>query len=179
MAFKMTIIKKDSKKKQRQSVSFDERLIQCKEFFKKNGHCKIPTNYKEDKSLGIWVQEIRRNFKMLTNGLKPRKSLSREQMEILNGIKFYWGVPFDLNKVPESDASWEKNFAAAKQYKESHGNFDVPIEGELAALGKWIRVQRAQKKKRDGKVKCLITKDRIKMLNGIGFDWKGPHKVEK
>lgn len=160
-------------------ISFSERYEQCKEFLKKNGHCKIPTSNKENPSLGIWVQEMRRNFKLMMTGKKPRKVLDQEVIAKLNEIFFHWGFQPDPNKFPELDASWEKNFEALKEYHESNGNFDAPITGDLMALGKWVRVQRTQKYYRDTKRKCFITKDRIKMLNGVGFNWKGPRKIDE
>ena len=174
-----TKVSKDPKKKQQgRGSSFEERFNQCKEFIKVHGHCKIPTNYKEDKSLGIWVQEIRRNVKAMANGKKPRRFVSEEIVNQLNELDFHWGFTIDPNKFPESDSSWEKKLEALKEYKETHGSFNVPLEGELSALGKWTRVQRTQKYYRDTKRKCFITKDRIASLDGIAFDWKGPRKLE-
>lgn len=173
-----TKVSKDIKKKRGHKFSFDERYAQCKAFIKSHGHCKIPTNYKEDKSLGIWVQEVRRNVKAMAHGKKPRKLVSEEMVNQLNEINFHWGFTVDPNKFPELDASWEKNFEALKEYQATHGNFDVPLDGEFSALGKWTRVQRTQKYYRDGKRKCFITKDRIASLDKIGFDWKGPRKLE-
>lgn len=169
--------------KARKNVSWDERLNQCKEFRKKNGHCKIPTNYKEDKSLGIWVQEIRRNFKLMMTGKKPRWELTQEQIDELNETEFHWGFTPDPNKFPETDVSWEKNFSKLKKYKQTHGNFDVPMndkgDSSIWELGKWVRVQRAQKNLRDTKRKCFITKERIKKLDAIGFNWDGPRKINE
>lgn len=166
-----------------QRFSWEERYDQCKQFRKKNNHCKIPTSFKENKSLGIWVQEQRRNFKAMMKGAKPRRVLTMEQIDKLNEIGFYWGAEPDFSKCPQSDASWKKYFAELEKYKESHGNFDVPINDEndasLSKLARWTRIQRTQKNFRDTKRKCLITKERIAMLNGIGFDWKGPRKLSE
>lgn len=115
----------------------------------------------------------------MMTGKKPRKVLDQEVIAKLNQIDFHWGFKADPNKFPELDASWEKNFEALKKYHESNGNFDVPITGDLTALGKWVRVQRTQKYYRDTKRKCFITKDRITALNGITFSWKGPRKMDE
>ena len=48
------------------------RLEECKQYREEFGHCKIPTAYKDNKSLGIWVQEMRRNFKLLKQGKELR-----------------------------------------------------------------------------------------------------------
>mmetsp|Transcript_26868 Transcript_26868/g.57591 ORF Transcript_26868/g.57591 Transcript_26868/m.57591 type:complete len:224 (-) Transcript_26868:366-1037(-) len=163
------------------SGGWDKRYNECKEFLKKNNHCKIPTNFKENKSLGIWVQETRRNFMLMMKGKKPRRELTQEVIVKLNELGFYWGIAPDPNKFPETDVSWEKNFAQLQEYEKTHGNSEVPMDGSdnvaLSKLCKWTRVQRTQKNYHDTKRKCFITKDRIKKLNGIGFDWKGPRKM--
>ena len=160
-------------------IGFDTRYEQCKEFRKKYGHCKIPTKYKTDKSFGIWVQEMRRNYKLQMTGKKPRKALDQAHITKLNEIEFHWGFTPDPNKSPELDASWETNLQALKDYHKSHGNFDVPMEGEFTEFGKWVRVQRNQKYYRDTKRKCFISKERIKKLDGIGFNWKGSRKLDE
>lgn len=170
-------------KRERKHVSWDERYNECKEFRKKYNHCKIPTNFKENISLGIWVQEQRRNFKKMMKGEKPRQPLKEENIEMLDEIDFYWGFAPDPNKFPETDISWEKKFAELQQYKHSHGNFNVPMDDKgdisLSKLGKWTRVQRTQKYYRDTKRKCFTTKDRINKLTAIGFNWKGPRKMNE
>jgi Helicase associated domain len=158
-------------------VSFDGRLKQCKEFAKQHGHCKIPTSYKENKSLGVWVQEMRRNFKLIKTGQPPRAKMTDDQIASLDEIGFEWNFKPDPC-APESDAMWEQNFKRLKDYKDEHGDFDIPIEGEMGDLGKWARVQRNQNNLRETKRKCFITKDRIKKLSEITFDWEGSRKID-
>lgn len=177
--------KKKVTKKPKRTInrsSWNDRVAQCKQFREKNNHLRIPTNFKEDKSLGIWVQEVRRNFKALMTGGKPRRSLSPDQIEELDKLGFYWGkFEVDRNKIPEPDSMWETNFANLAEYKKSHGDFNVPIDDKnqkaLYQLGIWVRVQRTQKYYRDTKRKCFITKDRVKRLSDVGFDWKGERKL--
>lgn len=174
----ITKIAKD-RKTAKTNVSWDERYNECKEFKKKNGHCKIPTAYKENKSLGIWVQEVRRNFKLMMKGKKPRQVLNQARIDELNEIEFYWGFTPDPNKFPEDDFSWEKNFEDLKNFKDANDIFDVPMDGDFKKLGTWTRVQRTQKKRHVGKLKCFITKDRIKKLDEIRFDWDGERKINE
>uniref|UniRef100_A0A7S4EN64 Helicase-associated domain-containing protein n=1 Tax=Pseudo-nitzschia australis TaxID=44445 RepID=A0A7S4EN64_9STRA len=169
------------KKSAKKNASWDDQYANCKVFRKKHNHCKIPTNFKENKALGIWVQEMRRNFKAMMQGKKARRPLTPEQIDQLDEIGFHWGFTGDPNKIPETDESWEEKFTKLNEYKKSHGTFDVPIDDEddkaLRKLGIWVRVQRTQKNYRDTKRKCFITKGRIKKLSAIGFNWKGERKI--
>jgi hypothetical protein len=56
-----------------------EKLVEYK---RKNGHCKVPTKYKDDKSLGLWVSNQRArhaNNKMLL-----------DRKELLDALEFVW-----------------------------------------------------------------------------------------
>jgi Helicase associated domain len=165
-------IKKTKSESKPARKSWDDRFEECLAFSKKSGRCKIPTAYKENHCLGVWVQEQRRNFKLLKQGKKPRAELTDEQIVKLDEIGFHWGFTPDPNSA-ESDASWEANLLKLKEYKESNGDFDVPMEGSSLELAKWTRAQRNQYKKRANKVKTFMTKERVKTLEGIGFDWGG------
>lgn len=171
-----------AEKKAPTRLSWADRIKQCKEFRKKYGHCKIPTDYKEDRSLGIWVQEVRRNYKMMMEGKKARRPLKPEQITELEEIGFHWGkYKPDPMKRLETDAGWEENFKKLQDYHKEHGNFDVPLEedGPNKVLGIWVRIQRYQNFLREGKRKCTITKERVKQLKDIGFNWKGDRKIPK
>jgi Helicase associated domain len=171
-----------SNKKQKKAVSKADRwnahFEECKEFAKKHGHCKIPTSYKDNKALGVWVQETRRNYKLMATGGKPRAPLSDEQVEKLNDIEFHWGFTPDPSTTAESETSWEANFAKLKSYKETNGDFDVPMQGTSVNLAKWARAQRHQNNLRATKRKSFMTKERVKQLDSIGFDWDGPRKID-
>ena len=174
-SIKKTTTKGPSTSKQdRWTVRFQE----CKAYREKFGNCKVPTKYKENKSLGVWVQEQRRNYKLVKQGKKPRYSMTDEQIEKLDEIGFHWGWTPDPNLSAESEASWEAHFSKLQAYQESHGNFDVPMESTTLKLAKWARVQRNQYNLRATKRKSFMTKERIEKLDGIGFDWDGPRKID-
>ncbi|KAL7537840.1 hypothetical protein ACHAWF_005910 [Thalassiosira exigua] len=60
-----------------------------------------------------------------------------------------------------------------KRYKEIHGDFHVPQSHEDGKLHAWVRTQRHQEKKlREGKPNHM-SRARIDLLNGIGFQWGG------
>lgn len=176
-------------------LCWDDRYKECIEFKSINGHCNIPTDYKANKGLGIWVQEQRRNYKLIKTGQKPRARMTDEMIHQLDTIGFHWGkFIFDPMKCDESAQSWDTNFEKLKQYYEKNGHFNVPLEdvekkddGEgsnsnsssTAFLAKWTIAQRYQQKQRVGKVKSFMTKERASKLESIGFNWNGQHKLTK
>jgi Helicase associated domain len=97
---------------------------------------------------------------------------------LLDGIGFHWGWTPDPNTTAETAASWESNFSKLQEYQEKSGNCDVPMEPLHRELGTWARVQRFQYNLYGTKRKSFITRERIKQVNDIGFDWKGPRKIE-
>mmetsp|Transcript_6959 Transcript_6959/g.12902 ORF Transcript_6959/g.12902 Transcript_6959/m.12902 type:complete len:219 (-) Transcript_6959:1296-1952(-) len=172
-----SVAKEPAKKtKKAIKISFDGRLKQCKAFREKFGHCKMPTHNKEDKSLGIWVQEIRRNYKLTKQGKKARCKLTDEQIEELDKVEFHWGYTPDPNS-PESDASWNINFAKLQEYQKAHGDFNIPMTDQFSNLSKWAKAQRKQKNFRETKRKTFITKERVAKLEEIGFDWNGDRDI--
>ena len=157
---------------------WQQRFAECKEFQAEHGHCKIPTAYKENKSLGVWVQEMRRNFKRQKTGKEPRCPLSNEEITKLDEIGFHWGFTPDPFKEKELDESWEANFAKLKAFQEEHGHFDVPLESDTKELGIWVRVQRHQEKLRKDKKSSPMTSARFKKLSEIGIDWNGLRELD-
>jgi len=180
MAVKSSSTKNEEEKKVAKvgtkRLSFEDRVEQCISFKDKHGHCKIPTTAKYDKSLGIWVQEMRRNYKLKMTTGKSRKAISHDQIAQLDGIGFDWGFK-PAAGAPQSDEMWHTNFEEARIYQDTHGTFDIPAEEGF--LAEWVCVQRDQKKRRDSKMKCNIDKKRIKKLDEIGFNWDGPRKLGK
>jgi len=176
-------------KKSRTKISFEQRLMECTAFKTKFGHCKINTNGMDStKGLGIWTQEVRRNFKLqLTTG-KPRTRLSEQHIQQLNGIGFHWGFT-PKPGVPQSDAAWNATFAKVEQYHNEYHTFNIQVKEEeeknngggggnarLLYLAEWVCDQRDQKKRRDSKMKCNINKQRVNLLTQIHFNWDGPRK---
>lgn len=40
-------------------TAWDTRLMELREYKRKNGHCNVPKIYRENPSLGYWVNEVR------------------------------------------------------------------------------------------------------------------------
>ena len=72
---------------------------------------------------------------------------------------------------------FEKHFNELKAFKEKHGHCDVKIKsGDDKALWRWCwQLRQSLKKNMNNEAPnnvFLLSEDKIKRLNGIGFDWK-------
>jgi len=110
-----------------------------------HGHTRVPKRYKEDPKLGRWVSHQR----------SRRSCKDKVRIDLLNEIKFEW-------KLHHQD-DWMEMYRRLLAYKKIHGNTRIPQRyKEDPKLGKWVSDQRS---------KCK-DKDRIYLLNDIGFVWR-------
>ena len=176
---------KQEKKTKSKTKTFEQRLMECTEFKTKFGHCKINTNGKDsNKGLGIWVQEMRRNFKLQMTTGKPRSRISEEHIQQLNNIGFHWGFTPKAG-LPQSDEAWNAALEKVTQYHKDFNTFDIEVREEdnkdgggaqLLYLAEWACDQRDQKKRRDSKMKSNMNKTRVDLLTKIKFNWGGQRK---
>ena len=129
-------------------------LIKYKEQF---GDCNVPHAWTENKPLNKWVTKLRANYK--------NKKLSEDRIKRLEEIGFEWKL---ISYIP-SKLPWKKMFELLKEYKDEHGHCNVPDRWlENKHLSYWVSTQRRTYRK--GK----LTKDCIKRLEEIGFEWGQP-----
>lgn len=133
----------------------------AKKYFKENGNLEVPTRYitEEGYALGSWIANQKAIRKGTTKG-----SLTEKQVHKLDSIGMVWEDYNDLN--------WSKNYRAAKQYYEKHGNLEVPskyVNEDGISLGSWICSVR--KWYSSGVHKKYLQKDRIIQLEAIGMIW--------
>lgn len=156
----------------RRKDTWNVHLKECIDFKEENGHCKIPTRYKENRALGNWVQNQRRKYKQMWQVNKnPRRGLSQEQIKALNDIGFYWGSSANPSAPIETDESWEDNYEKLEGYKIKHGDFNIKWSPDNKELFHWVRLQRYLFKQNEITPNCLLAKERIELLNEIGFNW--------
>ena len=130
--------------------NWNDKFEQLKLYKSKHGHCNVPRKNDKNQQLATWVKNQRTQFK--------QSKMSEERINMLNTIGFNWGV--------SNDKSWNDKFEELKQYKSKHGDCNVPASYDKNhALGNWVRGQRTQFKQ------SKISKERINMLNTIGFNW--------
>jgi superfamily II DNA or RNA helicase len=126
-------------------------LSMLEQFFKREGHCNIPAKHVEnDFLLGRWVSMLRKKY---IKGL-----IQAEQLEKLSLFGFVWDPLGDL---------WEKGFQCLVEFKLREGHCFVHTrhkEGEFN-LGQWVSDQRKNK------LKGLLSEERQKKLETLGFSW--------
>ncbi|KAL6057634.1 Helicase [Balamuthia mandrillaris] len=77
-----------SSRKRRKLDNFEEaweqRYLQLVDFYQRFGHCRVPSQWKENESLGFWVKTQRAAWK--------KGKITAERVEKLNKINFLWKV---------------------------------------------------------------------------------------
>jgi len=116
------------------------------EYYEKNGNCLVPTEYSENKELGMWVVDQRKN----------RRRLSQERIVKLESIGFEF---YPLDRV------WDARFAELCQYRKKYGDNPPTKSSEYHNLAIWMQHQRIYY--REGRLPV----ERIARLESIGFDW--------
>lgn len=129
--------------------NWEERYGELKAFRDHFGHCDVPTRWSENRRLGIWVVGQRQAKKL--------QQLSEERIEKLSGIGFTWSP---------SEISWDNSFARLVEFRNEHGHCNVPqFWKDDRELARWVAAQRTAKRR------GLISEERARALQSIGFSW--------
>ena len=131
-------------------------------FKQQNGHCNVPQQYDQNKSLGRWVRSQRNQYKLKCKG-KP-SSMTAERQAALEEIGFEWRL---LN-----NSSWHTRYKELIAYKHQNGHCNVPARYEPNKdLAKWVSTQRYQYRLKFFDRPSFMTAERIAALKMIGFEW--------
>ena len=140
-----------------------EALLAYKE---KYGDCLVPQNFAGNPQLGKWVSNQRTAHKLLQEGKKS--TLMNERVNALENAGFCWSAFSGSYK----SYKWDENFKALKEYREKHGNCNVPHNfKEKPELGKFVSYQRSAYKMYSKGMKSKLTDTRVSALETIGFKW--------
>lgn len=63
--------------KHKGQLSWDDKYEELVDFFKKNGHCNVPTKFRENSALGRWISTQRAQMKEWRRGVKTSMTLDR------------------------------------------------------------------------------------------------------
>jgi predicted chitinase len=115
-------------------AAWEDRLGELADYRKIQGHCNVPSRYKENTKLGKWVSTQRENYKLQQKGKKSHMTTFR--IRKLESLGFEWdGL----------GAAWEDRLGELADYRKIQGHCNVPSRyKENTKLGKWVRTQRTQ-----------------------------------
>lgn len=134
-------------------------------FKKEHGHCNVPINYAINKKLGRWVSSQRTLYRLKSEG--KRTTLNEVRIELLENEGFIWDM-FLL--------AWTEKLNQLRSFHCQHGHCLVPVGGTgddkiFRELGFWVEVQRQSYTKYLKGLPSNLTKERVTLLDEIGFIW--------
>ena len=143
------------------TASWDIMYGYARQYFEDNGNLDIPGRYKtiDGYSLGTWLMTQRRVYAGDISG-----KLTEHQVELLNAIGMCWDS--------RSEVTWQQGYEQLLQYKEEHGDLDVPsryVTEAGFALGSLVNNIRTAKD--CGRRSVFLTPEHEQMLTDLGFIW--------
>ena len=141
----------------RKSRTWDEFFQVLTVYKERHGDCEVLQRYKEDRPLGAWVGNQR----------KDCAKLSSQQRTRLDSLGFDWST-----RQERDERTWNEKLARLKVFRLEYGDCRIPQQTKDDAmqpwvdeLGKWVSHQRETFK--NGKL-CA---EKIAKLEWIGFEW--------
>ncbi len=117
-------------------------------------NCDVPSHYESIQELGRWVSN--------QQSFKGKNTLHKDRVAKLESIGFVWARRKNF---------WCVRFEQLVEYKQIHGNCDVPGYYEPnQELGRWVVSQRWLEGKNS------LQQDRVAKLKAIGFTFAAIHK---
>jgi len=140
--------------------SFEERLDELQTFKAKHGHVRV--TMKQDKSLGKFCRDMR-SARRATG--RRTMAITEDRVKALDELGFDWGG---------KKMTFDERLEELKAFKAKHGHVRVTMKQDtgLARFCKQIRCGRHGK----GNSRRVVTEDRIKALDELGFDWGDKNK---
>jgi hypothetical protein len=138
---------------------WEEKFQRLVEYQKIHGHCRVPSYWPKDQKLANWVraQHVRHQD----------KAIRKDRAERLESIGFVWNPkPATLTKKAKNEERWFYNYECLKKFVKENGHFSVSrVDENTKKLGEWVKTQRLFYRLKK------LRKDRIALLNEIGFPW--------
>ena len=133
--------------------SFEERIEELQAFKEKYGHVRVTE--KHDKSLANFCK----NMRGARRGTKPGKVITEDRIKALDELGFTWG---------DKLKSFEDRIEELEAFKKKNGHVRVTAKHDKS-LALFCRDMRAAR--RGTRTGAVITEDRIKALDELGFTW--------
>jgi len=145
--------------------TWEERLEELKAYKVIHGDANVPTLSKENPSLGHWVHDQRKQYRLFNE--KKQTAMTPHRIEQLEAVGFKWALQRHTTMK-----SWAERFEELKTYKAEKGDCNVPIRFKgNPSLGQWVSTQRQEYGAKNKNTKTNINEQRISELEGIGFIW--------
>lgn len=116
---------------------------------KQHGHCNVPNKWNPDLQLGTWVNSQR--------AYKAKGMLPPDRIRRLENLGFSWMLV---------STYWDRRYAQLAAYKKRYGHVNVSRTAENKSFRSWIDTQRRWR------AANLLSSDRIRRLDELGFIWK-------
>jgi hypothetical protein len=134
---------------------WDQMLARLDQFQQQHGHTEIPPGDPDTADLRRWMLNQREAGNSGT--LRP------DRRARLEAIRFVW-----KDSRREDRARWERRFAQLLEFRARFGHTRVAAKWrEDIPFGTWVHNQRAFKRK------GILSAERIRRLDEIGFTWEG------
>mmetsp|Transcript_39356 Transcript_39356/g.95243 ORF Transcript_39356/g.95243 Transcript_39356/m.95243 type:complete len:476 (+) Transcript_39356:98-1525(+) len=141
-------------------LDWETRFQELQLYKEQYGNCNVTTSF-GNKELYLFVLNQRKKKKEMDAG---KEGMTKEQFQRLDNLGFRWEVV--------SRVAWETRLIQLCQYWYEFDHMDVPARYPTnQPLANWVRRQRQQMKLLDEGFPSLMTAERIKELNAVGFKW--------
>jgi hypothetical protein len=141
------------------TADWDEMHSAARAYHAEHGDLKAPKRHKttEGLPLGAWLAAQRASRR--ANSPDPQREEHEAQLDAL-------GMEWDASP----GAAWERGYAAAKEYRNKHGDLDVPARHKENGtnLGTWLSAQRAARRAHTHNEQWTQREQR---LDEIGMIW--------
>jgi len=151
---------------------WEDWMGELRKYGAEHGHVNVPLKYDRNVPLGSFVNNQRSEYRRMRQG--KQSSMTEEKVQELEKMGFLWNVR-------DARTPWNVRLEELRQYKEKHGDCNVPNNWpENQPLSSWVSKQRQQYKlygRGGGSTSCHLTEVRVNQLNELGFDWRYPSAV--
>ena len=141
---------------------WNDRYHELVKFVEDFGHCLVPHNWDQNRTLAQWVKRQRYQYKLKCEG--KHTTLTDDRLDMLQKLGFVWS---------SHNVNWEEKYLQLEDFRYKHGHCNVPsVYPENRQLAIWVRCQRRQYKlftlQRADQPSSMTT-ERIEKLRSIGF----------
>jgi hypothetical protein len=143
---------------------WERSFLSLREFRRRFGHCRVPSEWADNVNLSRWVVKMRR--------LNRAGRLSGEKLARLNEVGFVWDVTGE--REAGQDAVWSKRLAKLHAFHQQHGHWRVPTDQRrFHSLRVWMDNQRISYHS------GWLSAERIRRLEKVKFPWVSDRKRAK